>query len=260
MTIFLVAPGVALGLGGGKRALWAPLPTSSSGDGAETTPASVSGIAGYWDASRTANLLSASGTMVAGWNLGVASIADASGNSRPLEVYSQAASPVAPLATPRLNGLLGGVGRNTFPPSSVSATNYVPSGQYLPIMDPDQGFQLPAVTFGAGSDWSIYLVWSRPNFRQGGTGSTAPVALVTIGGMPGRDAGQRGIGDLPDAVPDGRQRRALNRNDAAAHAFADPVLLPHGRDDGLPGWFRDAGRVWRFRSSDQCRRPADAAA
>ena len=184
MTIFLVAPGVVLGIGGGKRALWAPLPTSSSGGGAGTTPTSVPGIAGYWDASTTANLITASGTSVAGWNLGVSSIADLSGNSRPLAVYSQAASPVAPLATPRLNGLLGGVGRNTFPPSSVSAANYVPSGQYLPIMDPDQGFQLPAVNFSTGSDWSIYLVWSRPNFRQGGTGSTAPVALITIGGVP----------------------------------------------------------------------------
>ena len=40
----------------------------------------------------------------------------------------------APIATPRLNGLLGGLGLNTVIPPTLPS-----SGQQLPLMDPDQG-------------------------------------------------------------------------------------------------------------------------
>ena len=56
------------------------------------------------------------------------------------------------------------------------------SGQYLPVMDPDQGLRLPTQTFGAGLPWTWMLVWSRPNWRQGG--STAPVTLLAFGSVP----------------------------------------------------------------------------
>ena len=178
MPLILVRTGVTFGIGNGKVGAWAPYGTGPGPSGGGTTPVSVPVIQGYWDASGTANLLGPSGAGVAGWNLSVSSIADTSGNNRPLAFFSQSSSPVPPVGTARLNGLLGGVGRNTVvPPGSLPL-----SGQYLPVMDPDSGFQLPAATFGTDLDWPIYLVWSRPNWRQGA--STTAVPLLMIGGVP----------------------------------------------------------------------------
>ena len=66
-----------------------------------------------------------------------------------------------PQATPRLNGLLGGVGLNSVIPPAMPS-----GGHYLPQMDPDQGFRLATANLGAASGWTWYLVWSRPNWRQ----------------------------------------------------------------------------------------------
>ena len=185
MTVFLRAPGKSLLIStGGKPLLFAPFGSGGGGGGGSGggTLTSVTGLAGWWDASGTPGMLGSSGSAVYGWTASVASILDKRATAN-LVNYSRASSPVLPVATGRLNGYLGGVGRGVLSPESISSSNQVPSGQYLPIMDPDQGFQLPGKTFGAGADWTICLAWSRPNWRQGGNGSTAPVALANIGGV-----------------------------------------------------------------------------
>jgi hypothetical protein len=53
------------------------------------------------------------------------------------------------------------------------------SPQQLPLMDPDQGLISSPMQLGSGSGWTLYLVWSRPNWRQN---STAASSLLTIGG------------------------------------------------------------------------------
>ena len=99
----------------------------------------------------------------AGWNTAVGGVTDKSGNTRTLVPFFGAGSGTPPQATPRLNGMLGGIGRNTVvPPGALPS-----SGQYLPVMDPDQGLRLPTQTFGTGLPWTWMLVWSRPNWRQG---------------------------------------------------------------------------------------------
>ena len=176
MTIFQVAPGKTLGIGGGKNLLYRPAGTSS-GPGS-TTLSGIPGLAGWWDASSYSGVLTSGGTTAAGWNTAVGGVADKSGNNRPLAPLFGAGSGTAPQATPRLNGILGGVGRSTVvPPGALPS-----SGQLLPVMDPDQGLRLPVQTFGAALPWTWFLVWSRPNWRQGG--STAPVTLLTFGGVP----------------------------------------------------------------------------
>jgi hypothetical protein len=101
-------------------------------------------------------------------------LADKSGAGAALTVYHGATSgTTAPVATPRLSGLLAGLGLNTVVPPNLPAP-----GQQLPVMDPDQGLISAPMQLGSGSGWKLYLVWSRPNWRQN---STASSPLLTIG-------------------------------------------------------------------------------
>jgi hypothetical protein len=65
-------------------------------------------------------------------------------------------------------------------------------------MDPDSGLKLGTAQLGAGSAWTVYLVWSRPNFAQG---VGAPqIALLTIAGT---------VLLAADALPGAAQRLIL---------------------------------------------------
>jgi hypothetical protein len=46
-------------------------------------------------------------------------------------------------------------------------------------MDPDQGLISAAMNPGSGTAWTLFLVWSRPNWRQSNTG---PSTLLSIAG------------------------------------------------------------------------------
>ena len=120
-------------------------------------------------------MLDSSASPVVGWNLNTSAVLDLTATQN-LAAYSKTA--VLPQSTARLNGLLGGLGLSTVTPPNVLPS----SGQYLPVISPDQGFQLAGATFGASEAWSWFLVWSRPNWRQGG--STTPIALMTVGSTP----------------------------------------------------------------------------
>jgi hypothetical protein len=179
MTILLAKPGIALSAGGGKRLLWAPLRTSTPGSTSAAAILGISGISAYWDASVLSNMLASSGSAVVGWNVPVAGIADSSGNSQPLSAYSYASGATLPNATARLNGLLGGAGLSTVSAAAAAAMSPAP---YLPYMGADQGWRAAGVTLGAAANWTVYLVWSRPNQRLGS--STAPITLVSAGSTP----------------------------------------------------------------------------
>jgi hypothetical protein len=110
---------------------------------------------------------------VANWGGPVASLLDKSGNNKALNSYSFAAATGSPAATPRLSGLLGGIGR-------VAGG----SGALAPDLDPDLGFQVTNVSFGAGTNWTRYLVWSRPNWRQNSGRDGNPITLIANGTTP----------------------------------------------------------------------------
>ena len=74
------------------------------------------------------------------------------------------------MATPRLSGLLGGLGR------IAGGT-----GTLAPALDADLGFQVANVPFQANTAWTRYLVWSRPNWRQNSGRDTNAIALLTSG-------------------------------------------------------------------------------
>jgi hypothetical protein len=171
MGVAFVAPGRPMGVGSGRVALWQSLsaPPPASGGFSGPFPNAIAGLAGWWDAGTPSGALGPSGAPVGGWNSAVASLADKSGNGFNLTPYAFASSPGVPQTTPRLSGLFGGVGR-------------VVSGTTVPALDPNLGFQIAGTSFG--SDWTLYLVWSRPNRRQGSGNDTSPITLLTANGTP----------------------------------------------------------------------------
>ena len=177
----------------GRPMLAQPLSTSgsgsggtsggSSGDGSggggggtvSSILSSVPGLTGWWDAGVSASVLDPTGTPLPAFGVAAGSVTDQSGAGTPLTVWHQATSgTVSPIAGGHLNGLLGGIGRNMVVPPALPQ-----SGQQLPVMDPDQGLIGAAMPLGSGAAWTVFLVWSRPNWRQTGTG---PSVLLSIAG------------------------------------------------------------------------------
>jgi hypothetical protein len=176
MGTAFVAPNRAMLIAHARAALWRPLRSTISSSGGSTFtgpfPNAIAGLSGWWDAGTFDGLLDASAHPLPAWNNPAASVVDKSGQGHVLAAYRVIGSTL-PQATPRLNGLLGGVGLNTVTPPAMPQAGY-----YLPQMDTDQGFRLASADLGAATAWTWYLVWSRPNWRQGSTG---PIILVSIG-------------------------------------------------------------------------------
>ena len=141
MTTILTGKGQQIVLAApGRPMLLQPL------GGAVITPpctglSTIAGLAGWWDAGAAAGITAPGGGPIAGFGATVGGLADRSGAGSGLSVFHQAvAGTSAPVATPRLNGLLGGVGLNTVIPPALPG-----SGQQLPVLDPDQGLISAAV-------------------------------------------------------------------------------------------------------------------
>ena len=139
--------------------------SGSGGSGSSTgtlSPSAIAGLSGWWDAGTITAMLDPTGAAITAFGASIGSLADKSGVGAALAVYHDAGSgSTAPIAMPRLNGLLGGLGRNMVVPPALPA-----SGQQLPVMDPDQGLVSAAMPLGSGAAWTLFLVWSRPNWRQ----------------------------------------------------------------------------------------------
>ncbi len=237
MTIALVAPGLAIGVGGGRRALWAPLRApAATGVSSLPTPGGIAGASGWWDAGVIGSMLDGGGNQIVGWGAAVGSLADKSGSGNPLTVFHAAVSGTsAPTATPRVNGVLGGLGLNTVLPPAMP-----PSGQYLPIMDPDSGLQLGSFAYGASLAWTLYLVWSRPNWRQGAPyiyTPPGPSGVVVAGGVPvvtmGSTAGSTALTLFPTGAA-----VVLSANVARRHSHS--LILVNTPGVGVSAWLDGA--------------------
>lgn len=168
MSLLLIAPGMPMRTGPGMAALWRPLASNVVPPAATLT--AISGLSGWWDAGQPSTMADAAGGALAGWGLPVGSVADRSTGARPLSSFRAGAGAAAPMATPRLSGLLGGVGR-------VAGG----AGTLAPAMDPDLGWRAVNVPFGAGVAWTRVLVWSRPNNRQNSGQDSVPAVLLSAG-------------------------------------------------------------------------------
>ncbi len=165
-----------MGIGGGHIALWTTLRAGQgpSGSATETpSPTAITGLVGWWDAGVIDGLLDPTAVPIVGWNQPVGSLVTKCPGGCPLTPYSFGASAGPPMATPRVNGKLGGVGR-------------VAGGAITlaPALDPDLGFSAATLSFRSEADWTCYLVWSRPNWRQNSGRDADPITLMTLGASP----------------------------------------------------------------------------
>jgi len=176
MNVALVGPNSPMGIGGGHVALWTTLRAGQGSSGVATGPQSptgISGLVGWWDASVTDGFLDPTAVPLVGWNLPVGSLANKCPGGCSLTPYSFGISAGLPIATPRLNGQLGGLGRVAGGANTLA-----------PALDPDLGFSSATLNFGSESGWTCYLVWSRPNWRQNSGRDAKPITLLTLGASP----------------------------------------------------------------------------
>jgi hypothetical protein len=197
----------------------APPPTSS------TSLASITGLTGWWDAGVATGMSSPSGASTTMFGGPVGSVTDKSGAGAALTVWHAAASgTTAPLAISHLNGLLGGIGLNTVIPPALPA-----AGQQLPVMDPDQGLISGPMNLGSATAWTLFLVWSRPNWRQN---SNAVSTLLSIAGTPVLAADNNG-GTRLMLFPGASQTILTN---ALTRRHSHAVILRNTPGVGLDVW------------------------
>jgi hypothetical protein len=163
-----------MALGGNRRALYAPFLPGGGSPGSVGSGASllqtISGTDGWWDAGNPSGLLGPGNTPATTWNTPGSALLDLSGNGKNLVPFFSQSNSNLPQGSPHLSGLLGGVG---YPVST--------SGLLHPALDPTAGWQLPGSTPNATTSWTWYLVWSRPNWRQGTNIDASPITLLTLG-------------------------------------------------------------------------------
>ena len=82
------------------------------------------------------------------------------GAGGPLTVWHAAGAGTTPIATPRLNGLLGGVGLNLVRRRAAGV------GSAVAGHGSGSGLARRVVNLGSATAWTVFLVWSRPNWRQ----------------------------------------------------------------------------------------------
>ena len=163
-------------IGGGQVALWTTLRQAQASSGSGTgdpSPTTISGLVGWWDASAIDGFLDLTAVPIVGWNLPAGSLASKCPGGCPLTPYSFGVSAGLPMATPRLNGQLGGAGRVAGGANTLA-----------PALDPDLGFSAATLSYGSGESWTCFLVWSRPNWRQNSGRDAAPITLMTLGTCP----------------------------------------------------------------------------
>jgi hypothetical protein len=154
-----------------QLALYAPL--SSTASASASLAQAVSGIAAWWDAGQPDGLLGARDVPLTSWNVAADTLRDSSGNGRSLQPFSMRSPIGRPQGAPHLSGLLGGAGYPVTGP-----------GLLQPALDPTTGWQVPNSTASAGTAWTWYLVWSRPNWRQGSGADAQAITLLSMGSQP----------------------------------------------------------------------------
>jgi len=176
MSLLLLQPGFPLDLGERRLALSEALAESTEGNGGGIgSPGDLmttSGMVGWWDASCLDFVTGPDGAVIARWSGQVAGVADRSGVGGSLTAYSAIPGVKYGVIRSHLSGVFGGIGR-------VSGG----AGLAVPALDPDFGFRTSSSVISSSSSWTWYLVWSRPNWRQGSGVDQLPITLLSQDGV-----------------------------------------------------------------------------
>jgi hypothetical protein len=231
MGLLFTIAGAPLICGAGKRALAAPLPAGqalATGSFSGPVPSAIAGLSGWWDAALPGGMIDANGLELAASNAVAVAVSDKSGQGVALSAYHIAAdtTPMPMLAVPRVNGFLGGAGA----PDMMAVNN-------APALDPDWGLAHPAMELGAGVAWTRYLVWTRPNWRQGTyyvNASAIPLIHTTAaGGLTVLQADSAPTGNL--TLFPGQSGQVVLTN-ALTRRHSHAVILRNTPGEGVDVW------------------------
>lgn len=235
MTFLFCSPGAVLSTGVNTRAITtALLPGTTPPEGTfiGPYPSAIANLSGWWDAGLLNGLLDLNGLPLTASNAVVGSIADKSGNKVLLQTYAVAydTTPPATLAAPRVNGYLGAVGA----PDATLVS-------YGPSLDPEWGLSHNGFELGSGAAWTRYLVWTRPNTRQGTYYVNAvaiPLIHATASGTTILQADSSGTNLT--LYPGTKSETVLSTNITRRHSHA--VILRNTPGVGVDAWL-DGVRV-----------------
>jgi len=145
------------------------------------------------------------------------------------------------MATPRVNGFLGAVGS---PDLTVA--------QYAPTLDADWGLSHASLDFGSASGWTLYLVWTRPNLRQGTIQVNGnPIPLVHS--VPAAATLLQADSAVPGSLtlfPSTKSAIKLTGSLERRHSHA--IILTHAPGSGVSAWLD--GTLVASASPIHCRR------
>ena len=221
-----------MAIGNGKLSLWRSL--RSSGIGPPETPpgnpspATIPGIAGWWDASRLDSLRDGTGQLLSDWSQNVSTVSNKSGVQPDLLSYSSSSAMAALSAAPRVAGMLGGIG----------ALN-TGSGLSQPILSPYHGLRYLGFPPSAAADWTWWMVWSRPNWRQGTNQDGSPSTILSVASRTVIQADNLGGSGRLVLFPGAS---AITLSTALSRRHTHSIILRHTASSGIDVWL-DGNRV-----------------
>ncbi len=229
MSVFFFQPGVPFDLGAGHVALCEALSRPIGDEGGINTGGvdltATGALVGWWDASRPEFVIGPDGAFLARWSGQVAGVADRSDSGGGLHPYSVEPGVKCGIIRSHLSGVLGGVGRMSGGP-----------GQAVPVLDPDFGFRTDVSVVSASTSWTWYIVWSRPNWRQGSGFDQLPITLLSQDGVAivqvDSSGGTRRLVLLPSLSP-------LVLSGVMERRHTHSLIIRYSVGSGLDVWLDD---------------------